>query len=191
MRNDQKCSLMCIDQIPQCIHIFKIQKRIRLVHNQKRRVYKHLPDNLNQFALSAAEFCHFKVFQFFKARQFQLLFDIDLAVIPIHRCKQIPGFLILFHQCLYIFSSFHLFADIINFFLLDVKRFFHIGKNRAVFIIRKIQELVHKTNALIGFHLYFSVVQIFIRMCKNPDQCTFSSSVRSNQNTMLSVLNGK
>ena len=49
MCNYKKCSLVGIDQIPQCIQTLKIQKNIRFIHNKQSRTQHHLFDDLDQF----------------------------------------------------------------------------------------------------------------------------------------------
>ena len=70
MCDDKQGSLVGIDQIFQCIQMFKIKEHIRLVHDDKFRTDHHLTDHLDQLKLSSAEICQKVIFIVFQICNF-------------------------------------------------------------------------------------------------------------------------
>ena len=188
--NSQNGALVGIDQFRQAHQIFKIQKYVRLVHNQQLRSAHHAADNGQQLVFTAADDCRGAVCNFAQAGTCQHLANVAVVIVGVQNVNPVQTCLIPLAHSLYILCLGHFRAECIGFCKQRNKRLCQIiiSRNIRFFIFHKLADQSD------FFHVLppdFSVIKIMVRPQQHINECAFSGTVAANQDRMVSLLNGK
>ena len=108
-------SVVAVNQVHQTNQVLEIQEHIRLVHDQELWLQQHVSDDVQQLVLTAADGTHGILRDGGEPGDVELLSDVGLVIVSVHRIDAIHQDLKFFIQLVRILRFAHLLSQRIGF----------------------------------------------------------------------------